>query len=216
MNEMFVYYGQNINDDTARLMKEILPHELKKFHAGLTLSEVAIGVRMAMRGIFGETTYKKVSIKLFNELIDKYFTSDIRKRIIAAYQTCKEEIRVETNFLTDEQKEQFVMNGLNKEFDKYCNEGAKATMLHAIHYDFLIRIGISMPDFTPFIKEAAAAFDDKGKNETTITETMSRMFRNNIRGEAKRLALVSVFESLKQQGKSFKDYISLQNEQRAA
>lgn len=208
MKEMFVYYGQNINDETARLMKEIIPIELKKFHYGLTIEEIGIGVRLSLRGQYGETDYKKVSIKLFNELIARYLASQHRKSIINAQSEVLDEMRLNTKCITQEQKDRSLINCLCKDFDKYCSEGPKALMWTALYYDFFLRMNVPMPDYSSFLKEAAQIFQKKSKNEVTISEAMTKMFQTNIRGEAKLLALLDLLKTLKEQGQTLRQYIT--------
>lgn len=210
MNEMFIYYGQNINAETTAMMKDIFPIELNKFHPGFTLEEIAVGVRMSMREMFGEIEYKKVSIKLLNELINKYSISQMRQKVISAYNTCMETMQVETKFMTPEQKEQYVIDSICNKHERFVKQGKEFVILSFMDYESLARHA-AVPDFKEFVELAATRFKDnrpKG-NATTIEMELNRQMALSIASEAKKMAIESLFQKLKESGTTLKQHITI-------
>lgn len=208
MNELFAYYGQNINDETASFMKGAIPIELKKFHPDMTIEEISMGVRLALREQFGEIIYKTVSIKLFNELVNKYSNSEPRKRVLSAYAKARESMRPETNILTQEDKDRFIIDALCQKHEKFCKEGPQSIVLTFMDYDALLKF-TPTPDYKEFLLPAAERLKElkpKG-NETTMTDEMKRFMGNSIAGEAKKMAVEKLFKSLQDEGATLKDYM---------
>ncbi len=209
LKEFFVYYGQNINTETITIMKEIYPIELNKFHPGFTIEEICLGVRMSMREMFGEIEYKKVSIKLLNELINKYTISPMRQKVISAYNACMETMQVETQFMTPEQKEEYVINSICNKHDRFVKQGKEFVILSFMDYESLCRHA-PVPDFKEFVKLAAERFKEnrpKG-NATTIEMEVNRQLALTIASEAKKMAIESLFQQLKESNTTLKQYIS--------
>jgi len=120
---MVAYYGQRLTAESVNDLHKAFPIELKKYHPQLTIQEIKLGVGMAMRDKFGEPQYQKLSIKLFNELVNRYQLSDVRKNIYAKYQKVKEELSATHRFHSEEEIQEILSTSIIYKFEKFKEHG---------------------------------------------------------------------------------------------
>lgn len=207
VNTMIVYYGQRISDTAVEDIRKFCPLEVKKYHPHLTIQEVSIGVGMAMRDKFGEPVYQKLSIKLLNELIIKYDTSDLRKHIVKIYNAQRDLLVAQHQFVSEEAKEAFILQCRYDQFEKCKNNGFQSVVISAMDYNYLLD-KCAVPDYKDFVEEAKKVITKPQKNQTTISDVMDRMYSNNLMAEAKRLAVISLYKRLIGENLSLKQYMA--------
>lgn len=191
------------------------PKELKSEYKNLTIPELKIGINKAIRNHFGEYRDWSPSIKTFRDLITRYENSELRKQVCREYKHAQSTF-APTDFISEEQKEQMVIQGIIYEFNQYKQHGHKHH-IGAVYYHAMTRY-CAIPDYKSFIELAKQVVSKTDKrfnqyfrdnNTVTLSDTLNNIMTKSAELEAKKMAIKTLFNQLIQDGIEIESYMNI-------